>query len=139
MGWLRHAIGRLRGDLVAANAPLPGSEGCSTASTPLRDGEDGAATAPSPRRARLTRFQSALSCGLLRRSYTALRLADAAVYGLLAAVSLLNMLIAMSFNPGLFAAVVIGEVLGVLTLEPVGGLVRGESLSAADAAGRGCH
>ncbi len=144
MGWLRHALARLRSDLVAANAPLPGAAlgdaADASAGMPLRDAEGGPAGSAGGRRGpRLTRWQAALACGALRRSHAALRAVDALVYAALATISFLNMLIAMTFNPGLLAAVVAGEVAGVLTLEPVGGLVRGEALSAAEAAGRGCH
>lgn len=90
-------------------------------------------------RVKLTWLQSLLSFSLLRRSPTALRLADAAVFAAAAIVGFMNMLIVMAFNPGLMFAIVAGETLGVLTVEPLGGFVRGESLSAADAAGRGCH
>lgn len=63
-----------------------------------------------------------MRCGTLRRSPFFLRLADLFLYGAMATVAFLNMLVVMAYNPGLFMAVVAGEILGVLISEPLGGL-----------------
>lgn len=132
MGWLRHALGRLRVDLVKANSPAITCAAADGADSSLIGGN-------GISRQKLTWLQSLLSFSLLRRSTAALRLVDAAAFAAAAIVGFMNMLVVMAFNPGLMFAIVGGETLGVLTVEPLGGFVRGESLSAADAAGRGCH
>jgi hypothetical protein len=147
MGWLRHALARLRQDVGIANRPCsqphqsaePGAPGLALPlSSYTADGSEGDGERKSPR-ARLNRWQSLLACGYLRQHWWLLRLVDALLFGAVSVVGFLNMLIVMAFNPGLMMSIVGGEMLGVLTTEPMGGLVPGESLSAAETAGRGCH
>lgn len=94
---------------------------------------------PANRYRRLTRFQSWLVCGFLRRNYWALRLLDALIFGCVSTIGFLNMLVVMAFNPGLMMAIVGGEMLGVLTVEPLAGLQAGEPLSVSEIRGTGCH
>jgi hypothetical protein len=147
MGWLRHALARLRQDVSFANRPgsilhqaaepgTPGVEIPLSTYTAVGSEEDGGRKRP---RARLNRWQSLLACSYLEQHGWLMRLVDVLLFGAVSVVGFLNMLIVMAFNPGLMMAVVGGEMLGVLTMEPLGGLVPGESLSAAEAAGRGCH
>jgi len=147
MGWLRHALARLRQDVSIANRPgsppqqgaelgAPGLDLPLSAYTAVGSEADGERKRP---RARLSRWQSLLACGYLKQHGWLMRLVDVLLFGAVSVVGFLNMLIVMAFNPGLMMAIIGGEMLGVLTMEPLGGLVPGESLSAAEAAGRGCH
>lgn len=143
MGWLRHALARVRQDFAIANAfgvrmPHDGVE-ASRALIGVDDSKGGDAVNAVAVGGRLTRFQALVAVRALQRRPWLVRIIDVVVFGALAAVGFLNMLIVMSFNAGLLIAVVGGEMLGVLTLEPVGGMSAGAPLSAGETAGRSCH
>jgi hypothetical protein len=89
------------------------------------------AAAGAPQHVSFRRF---VGCGLLQRHYWLLRLVDVLLFCATATMGYLNMLVVMTYNPGLMMAIVIGEGLGALLLDPIGG-----SLSAEDNAGGSCH
>lgn len=57
--------------------------------------------------------------GFLKRSPPLLRCADALLYFCALVLSYLNMLVAMTYNPGLLLAIVAGETVGMVALTPV--------------------
>lgn len=79
-------------------------------------------------------FVRLVGCGCLQRHYWLLRLIDVLFFCAVATLGYLNMLVVMTYNPGLMMAIVIGEGLGAMLLEPVGG-----SLAAEEASGGSCH
>lgn len=126
MGLCRHLLAIVRQELGSANArnvkQSPKNSNASDAEQALMEGE-GSAPAPAativrpPIRAFCRRR---LGCSLLQRHYLLLKLADAVVFAANAVLGFCNMLVAMSFNPGLLVCVVLGEVMGVLITEAAG-------------------
>lgn len=143
-GFARHAIARLRADLVAANvgpatpARIVASGGGKTSAL-LADTDDGATHGINGgSSAAHGHVHSYLTIGFLRRNYAALRLVDMLLFAVVATVGFLNMLLVMSYNPGIMMAIVAGEAIGVLALEPPGGLLHAVG-AGGDATGHNCH
>jgi Ctr copper transporter family len=150
-GWLRHAFARLRQDVAVANnlaltnggkaklsdaeigGPSYGAVGAAAASAASPSSADNACAdnclSNQSRARRLTKLQTWLVCGFLRRHYWALRLLDTFLFGCVSVIGFFNMLVVMAYNPGLMMAIVGGEMLGVLTVEPVGGLHAADTVS----------
>lgn len=143
MGMLRHALGRLRADLVTANLQC-----CSSEEAPghaynasavhkealITNGEKQQGAHG------LTFFQRKLQTRVLQQNRWLLRLADALVFGAIVTVGFLNMLIVMAMNPGLMMSVVGGEMLGTLFFQPVGGVIGyTSSLRDGDLTQAACH
>jgi len=154
LGMSRRALLLLRAELAAANAgapaPAPDDEddgagagagvGAGANDKPLLAhsragaGARGGLLFSALRRAlpaALRPRRSLLALAPLQRSPLALRLAVALTFALGSALGYLNMLVAMTFNPFLLAALVVGEAAGVLLLEPLPGAGAG--------AGDDCH
>jgi hypothetical protein len=146
MGFLRHVIIVLRQELAVANAPgaalmmmgggggkggAPGGQLSSSVgggvSDGLLNGDDYAVRVPPAAvKAALPFFGQGhmrrhLASRFLQRHRWALALVDVVVFGANSTLGFLNMLIVMTYNPGLMMAVVAGEMVGVLLLEVPGG------------------
>lgn len=133
-GWFRHVLLALRRSLVLANRPLTlvtaagGSAinggGAGSAIMPLI--ESGAEEELAAHKGHKGRAASSLvrclACACFQRNRILLRLIDVLLFGAAFALGYLNMLAVMAMNGGIFAAVVAGEMIGVLTMEEPGGL-----------------
>jgi hypothetical protein len=130
LGFARHALARLRNEVRLANAPRNG------ASKNAVNG-DGASTALLAAGQAPT-SKSRFTVPFLQQSYLSLRILDMILFGIVATIGFFNMLIVMTYNPGLFVAIVAGEMLGVLFMEPpsVAGTF---GLPSNDETGHSCH
>lgn len=61
---------------------------------------------------------SPMRMSFLANNYLALRVVDVLLFAAVAVVGFFNMLIVMTYNPGLFMAIVLGEMVGVFAFEP---------------------
>lgn len=114
MGFGRQLFGTLRHEVVAAN--LPGKAKLSSdGSSGLLDDISG-----SQKVANLW-LRPYLSSAFLRQSPFALRSLDLLLFGASLVMSYLNMLVVMTYNPGLLMAMVMGEMAGIGVLQPIGG------------------
>ena len=132
-GLARQFLLRLRKDLAETNLPAHSS---SKKEALLHDnGLNGdpatrapAAGHPTP----LLCLRDRVRSPCLSRNPVVLRLLDTLLVAAAVALSVLNMLVAMTYNPGLLAAVVAGEAIGACALFPIGGSDGGASSG-------GCH
>lgn len=85
------------------------------------------------------RLQRALKFRFLQRTRWILVLADALLFAASATLGFLNMLITMTYNPGMLMAVVLGETIGVVTLENPGGLSAFGVMNEAESRDQSCH
>lgn len=107
MGLGRHILAFLRKEVAAANANVV-DDGTSEDLLPAKQ-------------TRLTWIRRRLTVRFLQKYPIALKLVDALIFGANATLGFLNMLVVMTYNPGIMMAVVLGEVIGVLMLENPGG------------------
>lgn len=112
MGFLRHLLALVRAEFALANSVY--KKDGKHDSLPLLGGND-AQEEPFLRRA--------LRVKAVANSPMLLRILDAFMFGVVAVLGFFNMLIAMTYNPALFIALIIGEMIGVITLEHPGGVI----------------
>lgn len=163
MGWLRHALVRVRQDLAAGNAGPGAGIGALAASEHLplqlqqpadpllpRGGAGGLGGKMSdaddedarpafrralPLRPLLPSCARLLACGPLQRAPWLLRVLDVALFGLCSLLGWLNMILVMSMNAGFLGSIVAGEMLGVLMFDAPGGASGFDAVVSAGA----CH
>jgi hypothetical protein len=162
LGFARHALARLRVDLFSGGASGAlgrrggddGGDGAGLLDAALNAGAGDMLLPPADKGAAPARARGGGFCGSARgpllpscaRSLAPLvarlppplaRAADVAVYALVAAAGWLAMILVMSMNGGLLAAVIAGEALGVALFEPPGS-GGGDGGSSGVSSG-GCH
>ncbi len=130
MGFARHLLASLRRNLALANPLTNGARRDSSSQdeeallrgTGGYDADSGKGGLAPSRIYVDAALQRLLSSRFLRRFPFVLRVIDALIFGANVTLGFLNMLVVMSYNPGIMMAIVTGEVLGVLLLESPGGV-----------------
>lgn len=119
MGFLRHLLIAFRHTLAEANSPIPKRK--KREQLLNQDSDDTDERVDELNESFFSRdyFLRLLSNSLLRRKQNrwVLRLIDGLIYFLTSSLGFLNMLVAMTYNPYLLVAIVLGETIGVILLE----------------------
>lgn len=125
MGLFRHMIIVFRSELAIANysccPPIDGlldDDDNNDTKTTSRKGQNLGLVTPLRLQGRLRRY---LFSPFLQRNSVLYAFVDCVIFGCNATLGFLNMLVVMTYNPGMMMAVIVGEMLGVLLFEIPGG------------------
>ena len=119
MGFLRHLLIAFRHTLAEANSPILKRKKRDQLLNQDSDDTDERGDELNESFFSRDYFLRLLSNSLLRRKQNrwVLRLIDGLIYFLTSSLGFLNMLVAMTYNPYLLVAIVLGETIGVILLE----------------------